>query len=94
LLPNAGRREVSPSAFAQRFTTTTSVFLPELRATALDRCFTMRPALRRFNGVYLRDGIVVVLPDAKKLAPPAWTLRMAGTDVPNRDATPPRVSPV
>jgi hypothetical protein len=57
----------SPNAFDQRFTPAAIDFFASLFAAALDRCLTARPTLlpllRRFPGVFLRDGTVISLPD-------------------------------
>lgn len=58
---------VSHNAFEQRFNDKAVNFLAGLFAEAFHRCFSARPALlpllRRFNGVFLRDGSLIRLPD-------------------------------
>jgi hypothetical protein len=57
----------SANAFEQRFNDQAVDFFASLFAAALDRCLTARPALlpllRRFRGVFLRDGTSISLPD-------------------------------
>lgn len=58
---------VSPQAFDQRFTPAAADFCQQLLLDAFNRSFTpLRPALlpllRRFNGVFLRDGTLISLP--------------------------------
>ena len=59
--------DVTPKAFDERFTSAAADFLRALFFAAFDRSLDhVRPALlpvvRRFNGVYLRDGTVITLP--------------------------------
>jgi hypothetical protein len=62
---------VSHNAFEQRFNDKAVDFLAALFAEAFQRCLSAQPVLlpllRRFNGVYLRDGSCIGLPDS--LAP-------------------------
>jgi hypothetical protein len=59
--------DVSHNAFEQRFNPRAADFLASLFAAAFNRCFSARPALlpalRRFNGVFLRDASSIRLPD-------------------------------
>jgi hypothetical protein len=58
---------VSHNAFDQRFNDKAPDFFAALFAEAFQRCLSTRPALlpllRRFNGVFLRDGSSLSLPD-------------------------------
>lgn len=58
---------VSHNAFDQRFNDKAVDFLASLFADAFQRCLSAQPALlpllRRFNGVFLRDGSLISLPN-------------------------------
>jgi hypothetical protein len=58
---------VSPQAFDQRFTSRAAEFLHDLFRDAFNASFAslqpaVLPVLRRFNGVFVRDGTLVALP--------------------------------